>query len=329
VLAVLPRNAEDVVEAILKATGLDGAAEVDVKGVGRIPLSIALVADLDITGLSRKVCNGWLELSGSEELANLLSDTSKSAYKDWAEGRQIIDLIEEYPAREIEAQQLVDILRKLPLRLYSIASSAAAHPGEVHLTVAVVRYETHDKTRKGVASTFLADDAPVGTKVSVYIHKNKNFRLPENANTPVIMVGPGTGIAPFRAFVEERVATQSGGDSWLFFGDQHYNEDFLYQLEWQEYLKSGVLSRLDVAFSRDQPEKVYVQDKMREGAAELWHWLEKGAHFYVCGNASHMAKSVHEALLEIVANEGGKSPEEAAEYVTSMKKDKRYQRDVY
>ena len=329
VLAVLPRNAVDVVDVILKATGLAADAEVEVKEVGKIPLRVALTSDLDITGLSRKVAKSWQELSGSEELAKLLSDESKEEYKVWTDGRQIIDLLEAYPASELEAQQLVNILRKLPLRLYSIASSAKAHPDEVHLTVAVVRYETHDKNRKGVASTFLADDAPKGSKVSVYIHRNKNFRLPENGDTPVIMVGPGTGIAPFRAFVEERAEIGSKGDSWLFFGDQHYNEDFLYQLEWQEHLKNGNLSRIDVAFSRDQPEKFYVQDKMKEHAAELWQWLEKGAYFYVCGNASHMAKGVHDALLEIAVSEGDKSVEEAEAFVASLKKDKRYQRDVY
>jgi sulfite reductase (NADPH) flavoprotein alpha-component len=329
VLAVLPRNAEDVVNSILKATGLAADTEVEVKGVGKHSLSAALTVDLDITGLSRKVAKAWQEVSGSDALAELLDDASKEAYKTWTHGRQVVDMLEEYPAKKVTAQQLVDILRKLPLRLYSIASSPKAHLGEVHLTVTVVRYDTHDKSRKGVASTFLADDAPKGTKVSVYVHHNKNFRLPEKGDTPIIMVGPGTGIAPLRAFVEDRVATGSTGDSWLFFGDQQYNEDFLYQLEWQECLKNGNLSRLDVAFSRDQPEKIYVQHKMQENAAELWQWLEKGAHFYVCGDASRMAKCVHEALRNIISTEGGKSAEEAEAYLSSLKKDKRYQRDVY
>jgi sulfite reductase (NADPH) flavoprotein alpha-component len=213
--------------------------------------------------------------------------------------------------------------------LYSIASSFKAHPGEVHLTVAVVRYETHDKARKGVASSFLADDAPKGTKVSVYIHQNKNFRLPESSDTPIIMVGPGTGIAPFRAFVEERADKGAKGESWLFFGDQHYNEDFLYQLEWQDHLKNGDLTRIDVAFSRDQPEKVYVQHKLLDHAPDIWQWLQKGAHFYVCGDATYMAKDVHQAMLDIVASQGGMSAEEAEAYLAALKKDKRYQRDVY
>jgi len=192
-----------------------------------------------------------------------------------------------------------------------------------------VRYNTYDRERKGVASTFLADDAKAGSKVNVYLHKNKNFRLPENGDTPIVMVGPGTGIAPFRAFIEERAETEAKGASWLFFGDQKYNEDFLYQLEIQDHLKSGALTKLDVAFSRDQPEKVYVQHKMQEQAAELWAWLEKGAHFYVCGDASRMAKDVNDALIEIISTEGKKTQEEAEEYLKQLKTDKRYQRDVY
>ncbi len=329
VLAVLPRNAADVVDAVLRTSGLSADAEVEVKDVGSIPLLVALTSDFDITGLSRKVATAWQAVSGSAELAQLLADDAKADYKAWAEGRHVVDLLESYPAKDLSAQQLIDILRKLPPRLYSIASSSLDHPGEVHLTVAAVRYETHDKSRKGVASTFLADDAPKGSLVSVYLHKNKNFRLPESGETPIIMVGPGTGVAPFRAFVEERTQLESKGDSWLFFGDQRYNEDFLYQLEWQEHLKNGSLSRLDVAFSRDQPEKVYVQHKMAAQAADLWQWLEKGAHFYVCGDASRMAKDVHEALQHIIVTEGGKSQEEAEAYVSKMKKDKRYQRDVY
>ncbi len=329
VLGVMARNAEDVVSEFIKAGGLDPNAIVEVKGEAAMPLNTALSTHLDITSLSRKVASSWQEISGSAELATLLSPDSKDQFKDWSDGRQIVDLLELYPAPALEPQQLVDILRKLPVRLYSIASSLSAHPGEVHLTVAAVRYQTHGKNRKGVASTFLADDAPKGSKVSVYTHHNKNFRLPESSDTAIIMVGPGTGIAPFRAFVEARAAQKAKGESWLFFGDQHYNEDFLYQLEWQEHLKNGDLSRIDVAFSRDQPHKVYVQHKLAEHSADIWNWLQGGAHFYVCGDASRMAKDVHEALLDIVATEGKMSHQEAEDYVNNLKKDKRYQRDVY
>ena len=330
VLCVIPQNAEDTVTRILEATKLDPKTEVELKNIGKTTLGDALSKNLDITGISKKVATAVQALTGSKTLAALLTDDAKAEFKDWTWGREIIDLLEAdaFPA-SVTAQQLVDCFRALPPRLYSIASSPKAHPDEVHLTVAAVRYNAHDKDRKGVASTFLADDAPVGAKVNVYLHKNKNFRLPENGDTPVIMVGPGTGIAPFRALIEERAETEAKGESWLFFGDQKYNEDFLYQLEIQDHLKTGALSKLDVAFSRDQPEKVYVQHKMQEAAAELWAWLEKGAHFYVCGDASRMAKDVNDALLDIISTEGKMSAEAATEYLTALKKDKRYQRDVY
>ncbi|HCL97913.1 MAG TPA: sulfite reductase [NADPH] flavoprotein alpha-component [Verrucomicrobiales bacterium] len=329
VLAVLPNNAKDVVDSVLAATGLAANTRIEVKNVGKTSLGDALTSLVDITALSRKIVNLWQEICGSEELAALLKDTAKSEFKEWSEGRQIIDLLENYPAESITAQQFIDILRKLPPRLYSIASSPKAHPGEVHLTVAAVRYDIHGRSRKGVASTYLADDALKGSKVLVYVHPNKNFRLPENDNTSVIMVGPGTGIAPFRAFIEDRAETECAGEIWLFFGDQNYNEDFLYQTELQDYLKEGYLSRLDVAFSRDQPEKIYVQHKMLENASEIWRWLETGAHFYVCGDASRMAKDVHDTLLRIIETQGDMNADDAAAYLTALKKDKRYQRDVY
>ena len=329
VLAVLPNNAKDVVDSVLAATGLAANTRIEVKNVGKTSLGDALTSLVDITALSRKIVNLWQEICGSEELAALLKDTAKSEFKEWSEGRQIIDLLENYPAESITAQQFIDILRKLPPRLYSIASSPKAHPGEVHLTVAAVRYDIHGRSRKGVASTYLADDALKGSKVLVYVHPNKNFRLPENDNTSVIMVGPGTGIAPFRAFIEDRAETECAGENWLFFGDQNYNEDFLYQTELQDYLKEGYLSRLDVAFSRDQPEKIYVQHKMLENASEIWRWLETGAHFYVCGDASRMAKDVHDTLLRIIETQGDMNADDAAAYLTALKKDKRYQRDVY
>lgn len=330
VLCVIPQNAENTVAAILAAININASAEVELKNIGKTTLSDAIRNHLDITGLSKKVANNVQALSGSKEIADLIAGEADITFKDWCYGREIIDLLEFVDLPEtLTAQQLVDCFRALPPRLYSIASSPKAHPDEVHLTVAAVRYETNGKERKGVASTFLADDAKQGTKVNVYLHKNKNFRLPENGDTPIIMVGPGTGIAPFRAFIEERAEDQAKGDSWLFFGDQKYNEDFLYQLEFQDHLKSGALSKLDVAFSRDRPEKVYVQHKMEENAAELWAWLEKGAHFYVCGDASRMAKDVNDTLIDIISTQGKKTKEEATEYLTALKKDKRYQRDVY
>jgi sulfite reductase (NADPH) flavoprotein alpha-component len=259
----------------------------------------------------------------------LLADDAKDQLKDYQWGRWIADAIADFAPGGLSAADLVSIFRKLPPRLYSIASSPLAHPGEVHLTVASVRYQAHGQPRKGVASTYLADLVEKGAHVPVYTHHNKNFRLPASADVPVIMVGPGTGVAPFRAFVEHRAALGQGGKNWLFFGDQRYTYDFLYQVEWQEHLKDGNLSKLDVAFSRDQPEKVYVQHRMLERAKELYGWLQEGAHFYVCGDASRMASDVHEALISVVEKEG-KLPREAAEaYVEDLKKSKRYQRDVY
>lgn len=328
-LAVVPNNAQDVVEGVLKATGFDGATEVTLKSGAKVSLREGLEKYLDITALSRSVAKKYAALNGSAELAALLADDNKDAFREYVDGRQIVDLFEDYPVGEAKAEDVAAILRPLPPRLYSIASSPKAHPGEVHLTVAAVRYETHGKSRKGVASTCLADLLGEGDAVSVFVQPNKRFRLPDNDDLPVIMVGPGTGIAPFRAFIEERGERGAKGESWLFFGDQHYTYDFLYQLELQEHLKSGALARLDVAFSRDQPEKVYVQDRMREKASELYAWLDSGAHFYVCGDANRMAGDVHEALLDIVVEHGGKSREEAEEFVAQLKKDGRYQRDVY
>ncbi|MFT5904487.1 MAG: sulfite reductase (NADPH) flavoprotein alpha-component [Cryomorphaceae bacterium] len=330
VLCVIPQNAADTVSTILSVADITASAEVELKNIGKTTLGDALKNHLDITGVSKKVASNIQALSSSDNLAELIAGKSDISYKDWSYGREIIDLLEfvDLPAT-LTAQQLVDCFRALPPRLYSIASSPKAHPDEVHLTIAAVRYQTYDKERKGVASSFLADEGKIGTKVNVYLHKNKNFRLPENNDTPIIMVGPGTGIAPFRAFIEERAEDEAKGASWLFFGDQKYNEDFLYQLEFQDHLKSGALTKLDVAFSRDQPEKIYVQHKMQEAAAELWIWLEKGAHFYVCGDASRMAKDVNDTLIDIISTEGKKTKEEATEYLTALKKDKRYQRDVY
>ncbi len=330
-LAVVAQNAEDVVTELLEATGFSSEEEVEHKAIatGKRSLGEALRHDLDITALSRAVVKKYAALSPNPKLDALLSDDAKAEFSAWIWGRQIVDLVTEFPIQNLKAQQFVSILRKLPPRLYSIASSLKAHPGEVHLTVAAVRYEGAGKARKGVASTYLADEMLKGQKVKVYVHKNKNFRLPEDDAKPVIMVGPGTGIAPFRAFVEERAERKATGESWLFFGDQKYNFDFLYQLEWQDHLKNQSLTKLDVAFSRDQPEKVYVQDTMREHASELYAWLEKGAYFYVCGDAERMAKDVHETLIQIVSEEGKVSSEEAATYVNNLKKEKRYQRDVY
>jgi sulfite reductase (NADPH) flavoprotein alpha-component len=329
-LAVVPVNAPDTVQAILNAAKLSGSEEVENKNIeGRKPLAAALRDDLDITALSRNVLAKLAEATNSPALTTLLAEDTREQLKQFVDGRQIVDAIEQFAPAGLSADALAGLFRKLPPRLYSIASSPLAHPGEVHLTVSAVRYESHGRQRKGVCSTCLADLVKPGDKVPVFIQPNKNFRLPADGLVPIIMVGPGTGIAPFRAFVEHRAALGSTGKNWLFMGDQHYLYDFLYQLEWQDHLKSGALTRLDVAFSRDQPEKIYVQHRMAERARELYAWLEDGAHFYVCGDAIHMAADVHETLVSIVQTAGGKSREAAETYIEDLKKSKRYQRDVY
>ena len=328
-LAVLPVNAPDMVRGVLAAAKLTGNEEVEVKNVGRKLLADALREDYDITGLSRAVLTKLAAASGSSSLTELLAEDAKERLKDYNHGREIVDALTDFAPSGLAAEALLGILRKLPPRLYSIASSPLAHPDEVHLTVAAVRYQTHGRERKGVCSTYLADLVKSGDEVQIFVQPNKNFRLPADAATPVIMVGPGTGVAPFRAFVEHRAALGGSGKNWLFFGDQHYTYDFLYQLEWQDHLKNGTLTRLDVAFSRDQPEKVYVQDRMLAQAKELYAWLEEGAHFYVCGDANRMAHDVHEALISIVENQAGINREAAEAYVEALKKSKRYQRDVY
>lgn len=328
-LAVVPRNAMDVVQAVLAAAKLTGDEEIITKSSAHRLLVDALREDLDITALSKTVLTKLAEAAESSELRSLLAEDAKDHLKMYLHGREIVDAIEEFAPDGLPADALAGIFRKLPPRLYSIASSTLAYPDEVHLTVAAVRYQAHGRQRKGVCSTCLADLVKPGDKVPVFVQPNKNFRLPADGSTPVIMVGPGTGIAPFRAFVEHRAALGTTGKNWLFMGEQHYLYDFLYQLEWQDHLKSGALTRLDAAFSRDQPEKVYVQHRMMERARDLYAWLEEGAHFYVCGDATRMAHDVHETLLSIVQNQGSKSREAAEAYLEDLKKTKRYQRDVY
>jgi sulfite reductase (NADPH) flavoprotein alpha-component len=327
-LAVVPRNAEDVVDDFLKTTRLDADSPVLIKEQ-EYTLREALTSQLDITSLSLPVMKRYNEIAKDAKLEALLNPDNKSELQAYLYGREIIDLLHEFPAQAITADALVGIMRKLPPRLYSIASSPKAHPGEVHLTVGVVRYDAHGRQRKGVCSTYLADRIAEGDAAEVFVTPNKHFKVPANNDTPMIMVGPGTGIAPFRAFVEERKAIGAKGKNWLFFGDQHYLTDFLYQTEWQDYLADGLLTKLDVAFSRDQKEKVYVQDRMRANSKELYAWLQEGASFYVCGDASRMATDVDVALHDIIAQEGGLSQEDAAAYVKQLKDDKRYLRDVY
>ena len=327
-LAVLAHNADDVVQDIITLTKLNSSSLVKIKGESYTLLE-SLTSKLDITALSLSVIKRYNELIKDNQLEELLKPENKNDLQDYISGREIIDLLYEFPAEELSADALISIMRKLPSRLYSIASSPKAHPQEVHLTVGVVRYHTHGRERKGVCSTFLAERIFKGSKAEVFVTTNKKFKLPVNNETPIIMVGPGTGIAPFRAFIEERKATNATGKNWLFFGDQHYSTDFLYQSEWQNYLNEGILTKLDVAFSRDQKEKIYVQNRMLDNSRELFAWLEKGAYFYVCGDATRMANDVDDALHDIIEKEGGLEQEDAKAYVKKLKDEKRYLRDVY
>jgi sulfite reductase (NADPH) flavoprotein alpha-component len=298
-----------------------------------VALRDALTGKLALAGPTRKIVE-TLEARATApaekaRLAGLLAPESKDLLAAFLDEREFVDLLAESPSAKLSPQELVDHMRRLMPRLYSIASSPAVYAHEVHLTVAVVRYQTNGRDRVGVASSYLADRVQVGgTPVPVFV-SHSHFGLPEDGGRDVIMVGPGTGVAPFRAFVQERAAVGARGRNWLFFGDQHRGTDFLYEEEWPRYLAAGHLARLDTAFSRDQAHKIYVQDRMRENAAELWSWLQGGASFYVCGDAKRMAKDVDVALHDVIAGQGGMAPPQAAEYVKQMKKEKRYQRDVY
>lgn len=329
VLGMFPTNCEDVIEDLVRVAGFRGdEIREDEQGIRSVPE--ILETDYDITTLNANLLKKYQPVAKSKALDDLLQPDHKDKLSAYLHGRELRDMYADFPpADALSVEQFLGMLRKMPPRLYSIASSIKAHPDEVHLTVGVVRYETHGISRKGVCSSYMAERLAVGEKASIYLHHNKNFFLPEDPNTRTIMVGPGTGIAPFRSFIEERDAIGAKGENWLFFGDQHFNSDFLYQLEWQDYMKKGILTRMDVAFSRDTDEKVYVQHRIKEQAKDIYAWMEEGAYFYVCGDASRMAKDVHEALIEVYQTQGSLSREAAEEKVKQLQKDKRYQRDVY
>ncbi len=325
-LGIFPANDAAEVDAVLAASGLSGDEPVESAGVN---LREVLTRQVTLREPSRQLLAAILEkCPEANELSEFIDPEAKSVMDDWIDGRDVVDILQAYPRAGFTADELVKVLRKLQPRLYSIASSPKAFPEDIHLTVAVVRYELHGRNRQGVCSTYLADRVNGGT-MPIFIHSAKHFRQPEDTSVPLIMVGPGTGIAPFRAFLQEREVLGAPGKTWLFFGDRNRATDFLYEEEINAWRGKGVLHRLDTAFSRDQPEKIYVQQRMLENAAELWRWLEEGGYFYVCGDASRMAKDVDEALHRIVAEAGGKSKEEAAAYVEELKKTKRYRKDVY
>ncbi|MEH8139719.1 assimilatory sulfite reductase (NADPH) flavoprotein subunit [Aeromonas veronii] len=315
-------NDAELVGEVLALTGLSGD-----EATAHGSLRAALAGHFELTRLHGGFITGLADISNNAALKDLAGD--KAQVNALVASAQVVDVLKRFPTA-LTAEQLVGLLRPLTPRLYSIASAQSEVEEEVHLTVGVVRYPQEDGTvRSGAASSYLADRLIEDGEVRVFVEHNDNFRLPQNPDTPVIMVGPGTGIAPFRAFMQEREAQGAEGKNWLFFGNPHFTQDFLYQVEWQRYVKSGLLSKISLAFSRDQANKIYVQDRLREAGLELYQWLEAGAHFYVCGDANKMAKDVQEALLEVIAEQGHKSREEAEEYLSELRRAKRYQRDVY
>jgi len=325
-LAVVPVNHHPLVEEVLRAGRLSDTAPVQL-GAESLPLAAALASRRELTVLTRDVLERYATLAPHAELQGLLGDNAR--LQPYLYGRDVADLLTDFPTDQLTPQLLADTLRPLPTRAYSIASSLLAHPDEVHLTVGAVRYEAFGRRKHGVCSSFLADRVAVGDEVRVFVERNEYFKLPQDQATDIIMVGAGTGIAPFRAFVEERAELGASGRNWLLFGNPHFTTDFLYQAEWQQQLKRGGLAKLDVAFSRDQAEKVYVQDRLLENSRDVFGWLESGAQLYVCGDKSRLGQAVQTALTQVVQKEAGLSPEEAAAYVKNLRKQRRYLEDVY
>lgn len=323
-VGIFTQNPKDLVEEILKITGFDPSEKVTLR-TGELSIAEALSHHLEITLLNRDVIQSYADITGNEKAAALLADEKQ--LDEYLYGNDLLDLLEDFP-HGWKAQELVDILRQLPPRLYSISSSQEVVGEEVHITVSVVRYQRKNRQRAGACSYYLAHSLAEGDKVPVYIEKNPAFRLPSNGN-PIIMVGAGTGIAPYRAFMQHRESLGLKGNSWLFFGDRRFYSDFLYQIEWQKLMKSKHLEKMDVAFSRDQQEKVYVQHKLLEHKKEVYQWIEKGAHIYLCGDRKSLAKDVNKTLLEIIKTEGGITEEQAENYVKQLKREKRFQSDVY
>ena len=324
-LGIIGLNKPELVSRVLSQLNFSGEEEVDTAN-GKKNLKTALREDYELTILTVLSLKKFVELTSSEKIKKILED--KDALAEYLHGRDVLDLLQE-ESYSFTPQEFISILRKNMPRMYSIASSQEEVDEEVHILVSSVRYEAHGRQKEGVCSTFLADQIEKDDQVKVFIDPNTRFKLPQDTSKPVIMVGPGTGIAPFRSFIQHRDAQEASGKSWLFFGDRNFHTDFLYQSEWLQYLDEGVLTRLDVAFSRDQKEKVYVQHKMLEHGKELYNWLTEGAHFYVCGDKDYMAKDVDSALLEIVKSHGNLQEEEASEYIKELRLSGRYQVDVY
>ena len=331
-LAVLAQNDPALVDDVLSALGFSGDETVPNPKKESVPIRKALAESYVITETNKKLLAAVAEKAGegAAEWASLLEPDKKKELADYLWGRGIIDFLIAHPEAVFTPEEFAGLLRKLNVRLYSIASSLSALPDQVHLTVAVVRYESFGRKREGVCSSWLAERIKPGHEIPCFITPGKSFRLPEpDEEIPVIMCGPGTGIAPFRAFLQERKASGAKGEAWLFFGEIHEDTCFLYKRDWEGYLADGTLDKVTTAWSRDQGEKVYVQHKIVEEGAQFWDWLERGAIFYVCGDAERMAPDVDKALHQVIREHGGKSEAEAAAYVEQMRVDKRYRRDVY
>ncbi|MEW9497431.1 assimilatory sulfite reductase (NADPH) flavoprotein subunit [Bacillus altitudinis] len=329
-LGIYPTNDPALVDELIQTCGWNAEESVTVhKNGDTLPLKEALTSHFEITVLTKPLLQKIAALTKSESLHALLEEGNEEKLKEYSTGRDLVDAARDFGPFEGTAAEFTSILRKIPARLYSIASSLKANDEEVHLTIGAVRYDAHGRERQGVCSILCAERLQPGDTLPVYIQHNQNFKLPQDPDTPIIMVGPGTGIAPFRSFMQEREEMGANGKSWLFFGDQHFVTDFLYQTEWQKWLKEGVLTKMDVAFSRDTEEKVYVQHQMKKQSKELFEWLEQGAYVYICGDEKHMAHDVHNTLLSIIQEEGAMSKEKAESYLANLQQQKRYQRDVY
>lgn len=326
---VIPQNDIRLVEEILHALNFSSSITVKLQKAGTVPLFDALLNHLQITRLTRKMIEAYATIGGCQPLFELLSSEQQPQFEKYTYDRGLIDLLHDYPGVLRDPADLIAMLPRLAPRLYSISSSPAAHPGQIHTTIAVVRYRAHNRERGGVCSTLLADRRDAGQALPMYIHPNKRFRLPRDGSTPMIMIGPGTGIAPFRSFLHERRALNHTGKNWLFFGERSASTDFLYREELESMYSDGHLTHLDLAFSRDQEQKIYVQNRMTENGRELFNWLEQGASVYVCGDASRMAKDVDAALHAIVEKHGHQNPDAAGNYVQMLKDQHRYHRDVY
>ena len=324
-LGVWFKNDAGLVDELLQLLSIQASATVEIAGA-KFTVRDALINQFELTQSYPTFISAYSAFTQNKQLIELAAN--KEALRHYLASRQIVDIVREYPAH-VTAQQLLDCLRKITPRLYSIASSQDEVEDEVHLTVALLQYDNEGAIRQGGASSYLASRLEAGGEVGVFVEHNDNFRLPDDPNTDVIMIGPGTGIAPFRAFMQQRQADEAEGKNWLFFGNPNYTQDFLYQTEWQRFVKDGVLHKVSLAFSRDQEQKVYVQHRIKEQGADVFAWLEKGAHLYICGDANHMAKDVHDALVHVVVEFGGKTAEEAELYLTDLRRAKRYQKDVY